>query len=74
MLHLDHQLHMLRDARPGSGAACLREYLLKRARNLPESFCTRGHRTFASSGDCYTMRELEPGLYEYVIGPCSELP
>lgn len=26
-----------------------------------------------STGDCYTMREIEPGLYEYVIGACAEL-
>lgn len=27
-----------------------------------------------STGDCYTVREIEPGLYEYVIGPCEEIP
>jgi hypothetical protein len=27
-----------------------------------------------STGDCYTMREIEPGLYEYVIGACESLP
>jgi len=27
-----------------------------------------------STGACYTMRELEPGLYEYVIGACEDLP
>lgn len=26
-----------------------------------------------STGTCYTMCQLEPGLYEYVIGPCEEL-
>lgn len=27
-----------------------------------------------STGDCYTMREISPGLYEYVRGECAELP
>lgn len=27
-----------------------------------------------STGECYTMLELEPGLYEYVRGDCADLP
>jgi len=38
------------------------------------ALCPRGHRLIPSTGDCYTMRELEPGLYEYVIGACEDLP
>lgn len=45
----------------------------KMLREAP-TFCPRGHRLIPSSGDCWTMRELEPGLFEYVIGPCDTLP
>ncbi len=27
-----------------------------------------------STGDHYTMREIGPGLYEYVTGACEDLP
>lgn len=26
-----------------------------------------------STGECYTMRELGPGLYEYVRGECEDI-
>ena len=26
-----------------------------------------------STGDCYTIREIEPGLFEYVIGACANI-
>lgn len=37
-------------------------------------FCRRGHRVIPSTGDCWTLRELEPCIYEYVIGACADLP
>lgn len=67
-----HQVFMLRGAPPGSSAARLRSRL-KASLGVP-AFCPRGHRINPSTGDCYTMRELEPGLYEYVIGRCEDLP
>jgi hypothetical protein len=46
---------------------------LKASLGVP-AFCPRDHRVSLSIGDCYTMREIEPGLYEYVIGRCEDLP
>ena len=37
----------------------------------PPTLCARGHRVVFTTGDCYTLAELEPGLFEYVIGPCE---
>jgi len=38
----------------------------------PPTLCARGHRVVFTTGDCYTLAELEPGLFEYVIGPCEK--
>ena len=37
------------------------------------AFCPAGHRLVPSTGQCWTMRELEPGVYvyEYGNGDCS---
>lgn len=35
--------------------------------------CPRGHGVFGG-GDHYTLVEVSPGLYEYVIGACEDLP
>ena len=66
-----HQLHMLREALPGSHAARLRGML--GAVKSP-ALCCRGHRLSQSLGACWTIREVEPGMYEYVTGECLELP
>ena len=29
------------------------------------ALCLRGHRMIPSTGVCWTMREIEPGLYDY---------
>ena len=36
--------------------------------------CPRGHRIIPSTGDHWTIVELQPGVYRYAIGPCDELP
>ena len=36
--------------------------------------CPRGHRIIPSTGDHWTILELQPGVYRYAIGPCDELP
>ena len=63
----DHQVRMLRGALPGSHAAKLRSVILR----LPD-LCSRGHRLFGM-GVCYSMRELGPGVYDYVIGDCDDV-
>lgn len=37
------------------------------------SLCPLGHRVIDSTGAHYSMREVEPGLFEYVIGDCDEV-
>ena len=37
----------------------------------PPVLCPRGHRIVFTTGACYSLVELEPGLFEYVIGPCE---
>lgn len=27
-----------------------------------------------STGECYWMEEISPGLYRYIYGPCESLP
>lgn len=66
-----HQIRMLREARPGSDGARLRSEL--ETITAAPALCPSGHRVSISMGECYTLRELKPGVYEYVIGPCAEL-
>ena len=37
------------------------------------ALCPLGHRLIPSTGACWTVLEVEPGLYEYVIGACENL-
>ena len=61
MEHLEHQLRMLRGAEPGSDAARLRDLLAAEF----GCWCRGRFGVILSTGQRYTVDEIEPGLYQY---------
>jgi hypothetical protein len=45
----------------------------RQRRVLFDAFCEAGHRVIISTEKCYSMHELSPGVYEYVIGECRDV-